>query len=141
MFSVFTLLTFIDSSITSGNGNPAFLLLILLVPNFICSNILFAYYIKSVTIDLSLLIKLILFVVTALIFIVCFYLESRYIMHLISLLGGGPTNRSSRIYRFGWFNVYTNSIFFNLYTFILVACVSHVIGLVWGVICSKSIIK
>lgn len=49
---------------------------------------------------------------------------------LVFALGGDPTVPDSRIYRFGWFNQYTNSLYFNMYTFIL----SHIIALTIGFI-------
>ena len=46
-------------------------------------------------------------------------LISNYTNGLIIALGGTPSDPESRIYRFGWFNQYTNSLFFNVYTFFL----------------------
>jgi hypothetical protein len=53
-----------------------------------------------------------------------------YTNELIIALGGTPTNPNSRIYRFGWFNQYTNSIYFNVYTFLL----THILAIIIGVL-------
>ncbi|WP_246147067.1 hypothetical protein [Bacillus massilioanorexius] len=51
-----------------------------------------------------------------------------YTSELIIALGGTPSNPDSRIYRFGWFNQYTNSIYFNVYTFLLTHIIVAIIG-------------
>lgn len=35
---------------------------------------------------------------------------------LVRVLGGAPTEENSRIYRFGWFNQYTNTAFTLIFT-------------------------
>lgn len=52
-----------------------------------------------------------------------------YRNELINSLGGPPTDPESRIYRFGWFNQYTNSMYFNIYTFLITHIIAVIIGL------------
>ncbi|HEU4962813.1 MAG TPA: hypothetical protein VFV52_03000 [Bacilli bacterium] len=47
----------------------------------------------------------------------CLWWETQIAHHLLTALGGGPEEPQSRIYRFGWFNQYTNTLFFNVATF------------------------
>lgn len=51
-----------------------------------------------------------------------------YRSELIVALGGTPSNPDSQIFRYGWFNQYTNSIYFNAYTFILTHSIAIAIG-------------
>jgi len=57
-----------------------------------------------------------------------------YANELVIALGGTPANPDSRIYRFGWFNQYTNSIYFNVYTFLM----THIIVVMAAVLSVKS---
>ncbi len=52
------------------------------------------------------------------VFIVSIGLEIFFFKRLIQELGGPPTNIDSQIYRFGWINQGTNTLFVNMYTFI-----------------------
>jgi len=44
-------------------------------------------------------------------------------LNLIAQLGGTPAHKTSRIYRFPWLNQYTNTLFFNFYTFIILIAI------------------
>ncbi|WP_438318100.1 hypothetical protein [Sporosarcina sp. FA9] len=53
-----------------------------------------------------------------------------YIDELVIALDGTPAEPKSKIYRFGWFNQYTNGIYFNVYTFLL----SHLLAVIIGIL-------
>jgi hypothetical protein len=103
----------------SGNGNPV----ILLFPFVLLTFSLFGYELilklKEVPLKKAawrnVAIGSLLVVITASI------LEFVYFNDLVHELGGPPTNRESRIYQFFWLNQYTNTIFVNVYTFLLYA--------------------
>jgi hypothetical protein len=103
----------------SGNGNPV----ILLFPFVLLTFSLFGYELvlklKEVPLKKAawrnVAIGSLLFVFAASIS------EFVYLNELIQELGGPPTKRESRIYQFSWFNQYTNTIFVNVYTFLLYA--------------------
>ncbi|MBD8069462.1 hypothetical protein [Bacillus sp. PS06] len=103
----------------SGNGNIAILLLPIVL--FTYTGLLYLVW-KEV----NQLLKtknnrfVYLFIGAAtLILIVCIIEEIQFTQELITQLGGGPDVPDSRIYRFGWFNQYTNTIYVNAYTFFI----------------------
>ncbi|MDM5317239.1 hypothetical protein QUF49_14615 [Fictibacillus sp. b24] len=53
-----------------------------------------------------------------LVFIVSIVMEIFFFKRLIHELGGPPTTMDSQIYRFGWLNQGTNTLYVNMYTFI-----------------------
>lgn len=60
----------------------------------------------------------ILLVASSLVFIISISMEVFFVNRLINELGGPPTNIDSQIYRFGWLNQGTNTLFVNVHTFI-----------------------
>lgn len=121
----------IQPSVTSGNGNLGLLIIMALSPIFIASylytfkrtrGIFFTIQNKKIGIlALSFLLLLGAFMV---------FLIISYRSDLIVALGGTPSNPDSRIFRYGWLNQYTNSIYFNAYTFILTHFIVIAIGII-----------
>ena len=120
----------IKPDVWSGNGNLGILIMMLFSPVFILSY--FTTYkmtreISSSTMKMNLrvvILTLSLFCCTFLIFLII-----NYTSELIIALGGTPSNPNSKIYRFGWFNQYTNSMYFNVYTFLLTHIITVIIGI------------
>jgi hypothetical protein len=114
--------------VVSGNGNLGILVIFLFSPVFICSWV-YTFKLTKTTIlkNNKMAIGILLFslAVSALLMIEIY----DYTSELIMALGGKPDNPESRIYRFGWFNQYTNSLYFNVYTFFL----SHIIAVIFSV--------
>lgn len=50
------------------------------------------------------------------------WLEISFITEMINRLGGPPSEPDSEIYRFGWLNQGTNTLFINLFTFTMLNC-------------------
>ncbi|URM31075.1 hypothetical protein LLY41_11540 [Cytobacillus firmus] len=114
--------------VVSGNGNLGILIIFLFTPVFISSWVYTfkrakATLLKNNKIAIGLL--LLSLAVSALLMIGIY----DYTSELIMALGGKPDNPESRIYRFGWFNQYTNSLYFNVYTFFL----SQIAAVVFGI--------
>ncbi|WP_413299468.1 hypothetical protein AA0X95_15915 [Bacillus sp. 1P10SD] len=122
----------------SGNGNFAILFTVPTVPLYL----LFLYYLsrwiyKAIN-GISVKKRLTLLGCIAVIFFVLIFLEVRYIQNLVILLGGGPESPDSRIYRFGWYNQYTNTLYFNWITFILGMVLSVMISTGYSLIKKSS---
>lgn len=104
---------------TSGNGNLAILIALLFSPIFIASYF-FTY--KGVKILLKKKnvpkVNIMTFTIALTIGVLLIIPITSNINEIILELGGGPKEPNSKIFRFGWFNQYTNSIFFNIYTFL-----------------------
>lgn len=120
----------IEPQITSGNGNLGMLIILLLSPIFFVSYFYtfkrtreFFYKVQKKIIK-ALIVSLLI-----LSGIVLVFLNLEYTNELIIALGGTPSDPDSRIFRFGWFNQYTNSIYFNLYTFLLTHILAVIIGI------------
>ncbi|RSD27414.1 hypothetical protein [Mesobacillus subterraneus] len=114
----------IEPHVVSGNGNPA---LLLIIPFFMVLTIyltaLFFFFKDVMNGRVKLLVSLILP-------LIILYSLSRIwsdSSELISMLGGGPDEPESRIYRFPWLNQYTNTIFFNIYLMVFLSGIT-----VWG---------
>jgi hypothetical protein len=108
----------IDPQTISGNGNLALLLIIpfiMMLTIFLTA--LFLFF-KEV---INRRWKLLLSVILPLIIIFSLARIWQDSSELISLLGGGPENPDSRIYRFPWLNQYTNTIFFNVYLIVFLS--------------------
>ncbi|WP_019241781.1 hypothetical protein [Bacillus sp. AP8] len=119
----------IKPDVISGNGNLGMLIILLLSPLFITSYFLTYKLSKEISYNTMNRIKRIFFLSIS--FICCVLLIFpivSYTSELIIALGGTPSNPDSRIYRFGWFNQYTNSIYFNVYTFLLTHIIVAIIG-------------
>lgn len=118
-------------SVTSGNGNLGLLAILLFSPIFVTSYILTFKIVKSTfcsVISRNTMVIILFFSFLSL--VVLAVLIINYAKNLIVALGGPPTNPESRIYRFGWFNQYTNSMFFNTYTFLF----THILVLFVGIL-------
>ncbi|WP_027964698.1 hypothetical protein [Halalkalibacillus halophilus] len=122
----------VSPSTTSGNGNLGILIIILFSPFFLLS-----YYFTFQVAHQDLNIKnpkIKLGIVTGSV-ILCtllFFLIADYRNNLIQELGGPPTNPDSTIHQLGWMNQYTNSIYFNLYTYSLTHIIALSIGVLWN---------
>lgn len=120
----------IEPQVTSGNGNLGMLIILLLSPIFFVSYFYTfkktreVFYKVQKKIIKALILSLLLILEVVLVF---FNIE--YTNELIIALGGTPSDPDSRIFRFGWFNQYTNSIYFNLYTFLLTHILAVIIGI------------
>lgn len=118
----------VNPHVVSGNGNLGILIIFLFTPVFISSWV-YTFKLAKATLlkNNKMAIGILLFslAVSALLMIEIY----DYIGELILALGGKPDNPESRIYRFGWFNQYTNSLYFNVYTFFL----SQIIAVVFGI--------
>lgn len=125
----------INPDVWSGNGNLGILIMIIFSPIFILSY--FFTYKISREIAYYKMRRKIRVVILTLALISCTLLILpivNYTSELIIALGGTPSAPDSKIYRFGWFNQYTNSIYFNVYTFLL----THIIAVIIGIL---SVIK
>lgn len=138
---IFVLLSFLDfylienaftiePQVTSGNGNLGMLIILLLFPVFFVSY----FYTFKRTRELfykvqKKIIKALIVSLLILWSVILVSLSIEYINELIIALGGTPSDPDSRIFRFGWFNQYTNSIYFNLYTFLLTHILAVIIGI------------
>jgi hypothetical protein len=123
----------IRPDVTSGNGNLGILVIIGLMPIFILSY--FLTYKQSREVSNTFKNRKMKVVILSLLVLCCallIFLIVNYTDELVIALGGTPSNPDSRIYRFGWFNQYTNSLFFNAYTFLL----THIVAVVLGIILS-----
>nr|WP_245349947.1 hypothetical protein [Cytobacillus eiseniae] len=119
----------IHPAVISGNGNLAIIIILLFSPVFIAS---YFYTFKLVRMHLknsrSIIFPVILLFLSIISCIYLIGLIADYANELIIDLGGTPSNPQSRIYRFGWFNQYTNSLFFNNYSFILTQLLAVIVG-------------
>ncbi|MGG3564677.1 hypothetical protein ABES03_24075 [Neobacillus rhizosphaerae] len=122
----------------SGNGNFAILFTLPTVPLYL----LFLYYLSrwiyKIINGISMKNRLTFLGCMAVVFLVLIFLEVRYIQNLVILLGGGPERPESRIYRFGWYNQYTNTIYFNWITFSLGMIISVMISIGYSLIKKSS---
>ena len=118
----------VNPHVVSGNGNLGILIIFLFTPVFISSWV-YTFKLAKATLlkNNKMAIGILLFslAVSALLMVGIY----DYTSELILALGGKPDNPESRIYRFGWFNQYTNSLYFNVYTFFL----SQIIAVVFGI--------
>lgn len=122
LVSLFT----ISPNVTSGNGNLA----LLFIP------IALAFYITLVATIVKesnrLIVKLSMPFIVILVFVSCILLyliiqeEIEFIYELYAALGGYSNNPNSKIYRYGLLNQYTNTIFFNFFTY----CGGILVGLI-----------
>ncbi|WP_100401858.1 hypothetical protein [Bacillus sp. FJAT-42315] len=116
-------------NVISGNGNVAILLIPLLSPIFILSIILTYKKVREIFGSVkNKKFTFIFLMISAIFSVLLIYLIIHYTNDLISALGGTPDNPQSKIYRFGWWNQYTNSLFFNVYTYLLIHLLSGMIG-------------
>lgn len=103
----------IRPDVTSGNGNLGILVIIVFMPIFILSY--FLTYKLSREVSFTYKNRKMKVVILSLLVLCCallIFLIVNFTDELVIALGGTPSNPDSRIYRFGWFNQYTNSLFF-----------------------------
>ncbi|MFC4104257.1 hypothetical protein [Paenibacillus xanthanilyticus] len=100
----------------SGNGNPAILFVFPAVPVYLVA-VIFTYRISRRFADHARYRREAGFALLILV-VLCGLGENAFVARLIRHLGGGPDNPDSVIYRFGWLNPYTNTLYFNAYTFL-----------------------
>ncbi len=101
----------------SGNGNPVILLFPFVFLTFLLFGIEWCLRLKRAAFQKQTW-GAIFFISFALLIISTIF-EFFFAKELLEQLGGPPTNIDSRIYRFPWLNQYTNTLYVNLYTFIL----------------------
>lgn len=121
----------IPPGIVSGNGNLGILVIFGLSPFFIASYFVIAKITKRILAGRSS--RKLTVLILILCSVICLFLLfaiTDYTNELTTALGGSPANENSQIYRFGWLNQYTNSLFFNVYTFLL----THVFSIIVGVL-------
>lgn len=113
----------------SGNRNLGILAILGLSPFFIAAYFLTAKRTRTILADRnSKKLNMIIFTLCFVSLFLLLFAIINYTHELVAALGGSPANENSRIYRFGWFNQYTNSLFFNVYTFFLFCLSSVIIG-------------
>ncbi|WP_066304987.1 hypothetical protein [Bacillus sp. FJAT-29814] len=107
----------------SGNGNFGILFMMPTVPIYL----IFLFQFGRIMTNVALKSKILL-ILAVIVFSILLFLEMALVENLVAELGGGPENPASRIYRFGWFNQYTNTLFFNWVTFCMGMCISTFIS-------------
>lgn len=120
----------VKPDLISGNGNLGIAIMMLLSPIFISGY--FLTYKMTREISYNAMTRKLRIVILSLSLICCVLLLFpivNYTNELIISLGGTPSNPNSRIYRFGWLNQYTNSIYFNVFTFLLTHIIAVIIGI------------
>lgn len=114
----------------SGNGNPAILILLIFGPLYLVfigfityiANCIFKQSFINGRKNVSLLVSILLLGGTLLV------LERFYFLQIFYSLGGFPDNQSSAIYRWGMWNQYTNTAYFNVITYTLGVMMAILIG-------------
>ncbi|MFL0363997.1 hypothetical protein ACH0BF_13360 [Pseudobacillus sp. 179-B 2D1 NHS] len=112
---------------TSGNGNLGMLVILAFSPIFAMSCFL-TYKLVRGSVRGWKMRALILVLSTASCLLLILLVIS-YKNELVVELGGPPDHPQSKIYRFGWINQYTNSIYFNAYTFFFIHLLAVMVGL------------
>jgi hypothetical protein len=107
----------IEPHVTSGNGNPGLLIMMLAAFSFL----FFGRELWKVLTHMNISKRGLLFmsIGSFCIFSMFAFLEITYVLDLIKQLGGPPSNVNSKIYRFGWINQYTNTFYVNAYTLLI----------------------
>ncbi|WP_282935814.1 hypothetical protein [Paenibacillus sp. RC67] len=113
----------------SGNGNLGLLMILIGSPFFITSLVLTFNMIRTLFKNSTTKIIVCLGSIAILCGIILTSFLFQNIHELVTALGGTPTNPNSKIYRFGWFNQYTNRMYFNNYSFLLTHILSIMAGL------------
>ncbi|WP_221248207.1 hypothetical protein [Anoxybacillus mongoliensis] len=107
----------IEPHVTSGNGNPGLLIIMLAAISFL----FFGRGLWKILTNMSISKRGLLFMGIGSLCILSMsaFLEIIYVLDLIKQLGGPPSNINSRIYRFSWINQYTNTVYVNAYTLLI----------------------
>lgn len=101
----------------SGNGNPVILLFPFVILTF--SLFGFEWFVRLREAQFLPKTWRRLFIAALVLFIASIILEIFFVKDLVQQLGGTPANVDSRIYRYPWLNQYTNTLFVNVYTFLI----------------------
>ena len=109
--------------VTSGNGNPAILFIPVAIVPYIVLLVEFARHVQKQNRKRIVWLPVLLFGL-----IVAGGCEFLLVSGLIYELGGGPDVMTSRIYRFGWFNQYTNTFYFNVFTYLSGLILTGMVG-------------
>jgi hypothetical protein len=119
----------IPPGVVSGNGNLGLLVIFVLSPFFIANYFVTAKITKRMLAGRSSRkLNVLILILCSVSCLFLLFAITDYANELIAALGGSPANENSQIYRFGWFNQYTNSLFFNVYTFLLTHVFSVIVG-------------
>lgn len=112
----------------SGNGNPALILIFLLAPGWIYICTMVGRISHRVYLEMGNGYKIASFVIQLSLLALCTIGEIIIIQRHISILGV-PRDPNAVIYRWGWFNQYTNTIFINYVVFSLSILISNLVGM------------
>lgn len=104
----------------SGNGNPALIAVFIFLPVHLTFLVLLYRFIQYFIKKQRRRTRMFLLFSLVIVLFFSIYKEINFIQSLLKDLGGGPHDLESVIYRFGWLNQYTNTIYFNFYTFSIV---------------------
>lgn len=116
----------------SGNGNPAIIIMFVAIPIYavlLGMTSMLVYNVKKVS---QIKKGLIIFFISLLL-IFCVIGEINEVKWHLDILNGGPNNPKSIIYGWGWFNQYTNTIFFNVNSFVFGIALSGVLGCILSI--------
>ncbi|GEN45542.1 hypothetical protein [Alkalibacillus haloalkaliphilus] len=126
----------VSPDVISGNGNLGLLVSILFLPVWVMG----LYWSYRVARNRSQNQQKVYLFILIVVLLICGSLLAFPLINnaheLINHLGGTPTDPDSVIYRFGWLNQYTNSMFFNLYTFLIIHILAVVIGIISAIFIS-----
>ena len=112
----------------SGNGNPMIIIETISFPIFVLSFVFLYKFIQGVYMSRVIsIISIFASFIAILILAIQHYL---YIVNRLNLLGGGPDEPESWIYRYGWFNQYTNTFYFHVHVYAVIA-LTVVIAALW----------
>ncbi|KRE52203.1 hypothetical protein ASG85_03500 [Paenibacillus sp. Soil724D2] len=120
------------SGAISGNGNPAIIIILVAIPIYavlLVMTSMFFYNVKRVT---RIKKGLIIFFISLLL-VFCVLGEINEVKWHLDTLNGGPNSSNSIIYRWGWFNQYTNTIFFNVNSFVFGIALSGMLGCILSI--------
>ncbi|MFC3846469.1 hypothetical protein ACYEXS_34150 [Paenibacillus sp. MAH-36] len=120
----------IDPYKTSGNGNLGLVPILFSIPIFIGFNIFYFLVLRTGLRKVSNKIKALIFIICLIILVVFFLLELNFVKDLSDLLGSWD-DLNSRVYRYPILNQYTNTMFFNKYTFLTAVTITTLIGIVY----------
>jgi hypothetical protein len=101
----------------SGNGNPVILLFPFVILTFSLFGFEWFVRLRETQFQSKIWVQLLMWSLVLL--IASIILEIFFVKDLVQQLGGTPTNADSRIYRYPWLNQYTNTLFVNVYTFLI----------------------
>ncbi|HWL25460.1 MAG TPA: nucleoside-diphosphate sugar epimerase [Ureibacillus sp.] len=114
---------------SSGSGNLGAVGIALVLPFLLLSlYTTYRYFSTLLGQSTDTLNRVLILVSSIVLFGVFLYFSNEYRTDVIDSLGGPTTDPNSKIYQYPLLNQFTNSIFFNFYTFGLIHTISGVIG-------------